>query len=120
MTECSCWIPYPNKSHKRKNGHWKCVDDYKCVHNIEHNPRRKTKCVKRCNMLIVKEKEDLQTCVDELCSGEVFKFGQYYYIKTNECVANGDICCVNLESGFIVTFNKSLECVCVDVKLVVK
>lgn len=26
--QCSCFVPYPNESHKCKNGKWKCVDKY--------------------------------------------------------------------------------------------
>ena len=32
--DCSCWAHYPNKSHKHKNGHWKCVDDYICIRDL--------------------------------------------------------------------------------------
>lgn len=29
--QCSCYVEYPNQSHKNKNGTWKCVDKYeKC------------------------------------------------------------------------------------------
>ena len=29
--QCSCYVSYPNKSHKHKNGTWKCVDKYKPI-----------------------------------------------------------------------------------------
>jgi len=29
--DCSCWVDYPNESHKCKNGHWKCVDRFEFV-----------------------------------------------------------------------------------------
>ena len=52
MTECSCWVKYPNPMHKNKNGSWKCVDKYECVQDLEivETPigltaiRRKTHC----------------------------------------------------------------------------
>ena len=52
MTECSCWVKYPNPMHKGKNGKWKCVDQYECVQDLEivETPigltaiRRKTHC----------------------------------------------------------------------------
>lgn len=45
--ECSCYASYPNESHKKKNGKWKCVDDYECVRNCTH--KQKTKCVLKEN-----------------------------------------------------------------------
>lgn len=46
--DCSCYMPYPNISHKNKNGAWKCVDRYR---PIEDAPKTKwgpiTKCVKK-------------------------------------------------------------------------
>ena len=35
MSECSCWVEYPNPMHKNKNGKWKCVDDYECIQNLK-------------------------------------------------------------------------------------
>ena len=35
MSECSCWIHYPNPMHKKDNGKWKCVDDYECIRDLE-------------------------------------------------------------------------------------
>lgn len=29
--QCTCYKPYPNESHKRKNGKWKCVDNFRPV-----------------------------------------------------------------------------------------
>ena len=53
MSNCSCWCKYPNESHKRKNGKWKCIDKYYCVHDLEYIKNkcggtyvRKTKCLK--------------------------------------------------------------------------
>lgn len=34
MTKCSCWQKYPNELHKKKNGKWKCVDNYHCVRDL--------------------------------------------------------------------------------------
>lgn len=42
--DCSCWNPYPNECYKRKDGKWKCVDDYELIAN--HNGR-KTWCRKK-------------------------------------------------------------------------
>ena len=50
--ECSCWVKYPNPNHKKKNGKWKCVDDYECIRDLQQSitsigcivDRRKTKC----------------------------------------------------------------------------
>lgn len=51
--ECTCWVDYPNESHKFKNGKWKCVDNYECVRKLIEidTPcgklaKIKTKCVK--------------------------------------------------------------------------
>ena len=38
MTYCTCWIEYPNKNHQFKNGHWKCVDRYKNIRQLEYIP----------------------------------------------------------------------------------
>lgn len=35
MSECSCWVHYPNPMHKKDNGKWKCVDDYECIRDLE-------------------------------------------------------------------------------------
>lgn len=35
MSECSCWVKYPNPMHKKDNGRWKCVDDYECIRDLE-------------------------------------------------------------------------------------
>lgn len=29
--QCSCYVPYPNESHKHKNGKWKCIDKYEPI-----------------------------------------------------------------------------------------
>ena len=29
--DCSCWVNYPNKAHRKRNGEWKCVDSYECI-----------------------------------------------------------------------------------------
>lgn len=29
--QCTCYMEYPNKNHKHKNGHWKCVDNYEPI-----------------------------------------------------------------------------------------
>lgn len=55
MGECTCYVEYPNESHKHKNGHWKCIDDYECVRPLKQIdlglpfPKviHKTKCVKK-------------------------------------------------------------------------
>ena len=35
MSECSCWVHYPNPMHKKGNGRWKCVDEYECIQDLE-------------------------------------------------------------------------------------
>lgn len=35
MSECSCWVHYPNPMFKKDNGKWKCVDDYECIRDLE-------------------------------------------------------------------------------------
>ena len=59
MTECTCWVEYPNESHRKQNGKWKCVDDYECIRPLDVRPIegmpcpkyvRKTKCRKKVNM----------------------------------------------------------------------
>lgn len=46
--QCSCYIPYPNESHKHKNGKWKCVDKYKPMKWVrKYNGQPTTKCVLR-------------------------------------------------------------------------
>lgn len=55
MCECSCWEKYPNPLLKRKNGKWKCVDDYECIRDLEvvetsigiTAVRRKTHCIRK-------------------------------------------------------------------------
>ena len=43
--ECTCWVNYPNESHRFKNGRCKCVDYYENVYTgIESNYRATTKC----------------------------------------------------------------------------
>ena len=44
--DCSCWVAYPNGSHKKCNGKWKCVDKFECVHSTESGYKYgdKTKC----------------------------------------------------------------------------
>ena len=54
MSECTCYMNYPNKCKKRKNGKWKCVDEYICIRQIIEEdiglpfPKvyKKTKCIK--------------------------------------------------------------------------
>lgn len=43
---CTCYMEYPNKCHKRKNGKWKCLQ-YEPIKfkRIGHNP--KTRCRKK-------------------------------------------------------------------------
>ena len=39
--QCSCYMDYPNKNHRNKNGSWKCVDRYepiKCKNKGNHFP----------------------------------------------------------------------------------
>lgn len=54
MSECTCWVKYPNESHKHKSGKWKCVDNYECIRDLETIPLKglpfpkylcKTKCI---------------------------------------------------------------------------
>jgi len=49
--ECSCWLDYPNANHKRRNGHWKCVDKYECIRQLQRKQngtvRHKTVCRKK-------------------------------------------------------------------------
>ena len=54
MTECTCWMEYPNENKRHNNGSWKCVDKYKNVRQLETIPIpnmpypkyvRKTKCI---------------------------------------------------------------------------
>ena len=47
--QCTCYMPYPNINHKRKDGTWKCVDKYKPIkfeRKWWHIP--KTRCAKMC------------------------------------------------------------------------
>lgn len=55
MTYCTCWVEYPNRAHEFKNGHWKCVDKYKNIRQLETIPLpglpfpkyvHKTKCIR--------------------------------------------------------------------------
>ena len=42
--ECRCWVDYPNKSYKKENGKWKCIDDYECI--MQHDGwKKKTRCI---------------------------------------------------------------------------
>ena len=41
--DCSCWVNYPNKAYKKRNGEWKCVDKYECIRDREGYDR-KTHC----------------------------------------------------------------------------
>ena len=39
--QCSCYMQYPNKYHKHKNGKWKCIDKYepiKVMNRGNYNP----------------------------------------------------------------------------------
>lgn len=46
--DCSCYLPYPNKSCKRKDGKWKCVDKYEPVkHRIRDRYGPITQCKRR-------------------------------------------------------------------------
>ena len=55
MSECSCWVNYPNPMHRKENGKWKCVDNYECVNDLEvietkiglTAVKRKTHCRKK-------------------------------------------------------------------------
>ena len=42
--ECRCWLDYPNEAHKKRNGEWKCVDQYRCVLKGDRW-KTKTRCV---------------------------------------------------------------------------
>ena len=52
MSECSCWMKYPNPMHKKDNGKWKCVNDYECIQDLKISEtkigfsvvKRKTHC----------------------------------------------------------------------------
>ena len=45
--QCSCYMPYPNISHKKKNGKWKCVDKYRPIKfDNKYCYRPLTKCVR--------------------------------------------------------------------------
>ena len=35
--QCQCYCQYPNKHHKCKNGHWKCVDNYRPIEKAQRN-----------------------------------------------------------------------------------
>lgn len=44
--QCTCYVPYPNKSHRYKNGRWKCVDEYRPI-KFEHKGHQPlTRCQK--------------------------------------------------------------------------
>lgn len=49
--DCSCWCNYPNKSHKQKNGKWKCVDRIQCIRDLveplTNYYDQKTHCIKK-------------------------------------------------------------------------
>ena len=56
MTECTCWVPYPNRSHLKPSGKWKCTDCYENVRQLETIPLKglpfpkyihKTKCIRK-------------------------------------------------------------------------
>lgn len=49
--DCSCWVTYPNESHKKDNGKWKCVDKFECVHSTKTGYKYgdKTKCQRKVN-----------------------------------------------------------------------
>ena len=41
--KCECWVKYPNKSYKCKNGKWRCADyypDYISRQGKQHCKRR--------------------------------------------------------------------------------
>ena len=49
-TYCTCWVDYPNASHKKANGSWKCKDRYTCIRQRTGSSAYtglKTKCVKK-------------------------------------------------------------------------
>lgn len=68
MSECSCWVKYPNPMHKGKNGKWKCVDDYECIQDLQtvETPigltavRRKTHCKQKMEKKRMDEIEQLK------------------------------------------------------------
>lgn len=35
--QCSCYRDYPNENHRRKNGHFKCVDVYEYWGKTKHS-----------------------------------------------------------------------------------
>lgn len=41
--ECRCWVGYPNEAYKKRNGEWKCIDQYKCI--MQGDWKHKTRCV---------------------------------------------------------------------------
>ena len=45
LFDCSCYMEYPNRMHKNKNGNWKCVDRYE---RIDYKPRSKSSPITHC------------------------------------------------------------------------
>ena len=46
--DCSCRFPYPNPNLKDMNGHWKCVERYRCIRECDPDKyyAGKTRCVR--------------------------------------------------------------------------
>lgn len=42
--ECRCWVEYPNEAYQKRNGEWKCIDQYECVLQGDRW-KKKTRCV---------------------------------------------------------------------------
>ena len=61
--ECHCWVPYPNESHKNKNGTWKCVDKYECVRDLGADGKGKSTFCRRKNLNIADYDEALKTLI---------------------------------------------------------
>lgn len=72
MSDCTCWVEYPNKSHRHESGKWKCVDCYENVRQLETIPLeglpfpryvRKTKCVKKGECMNNADKESYKNLI---------------------------------------------------------
>lgn len=72
MSDCTCWVEYPNKSHRHESGKWKCIDCYENVRQLETIPLeglpfpryvRKTKCVKKGGCMNNADKESYKNLI---------------------------------------------------------
>lgn len=83
--DCSCWVHYPNETHKHKNGKWRCVDDYICVRDfIEgRNWDCCTHCVRKSNIERYKMGESYKSILNDMEEGIVVKavVGDYVIYK---------------------------------------